>query len=131
MGWGESGKTYWLSHDHFRSFCPWTAGRWRYLGGNYVLIPETTYPRKNYIIYREQEDEAIRCGEDADRPRKDRNEWREYEVTAWGEEGSEHAEATHESKSEGSVVSESLPEPTQSKISRKEADKVLVPTEVA
>ena len=33
MDWEESGNTSWLSHDHFRSFCPSTAGRWKYLGG--------------------------------------------------------------------------------------------------
>ena len=33
MDWEESGNTCWLSHDHFRSFCPSTAGRWKYLGG--------------------------------------------------------------------------------------------------
>ena len=75
---------------------------------------------------REEEDEARRRGEDVDRLGKDRNEWKEYydEVTAWGDEENEHA---HDSKSEGSVVSGSVPDPFRCKISRKKADKIIVP----
>ena len=49
------------------------------------------------------------------------------EVTAWNEEEGEQTEAAQDLRSEGSVAGGSMYETAQSRISRKEADKVVAP----
>ncbi len=85
--------------------------------------------REEKKMYIEEEREARKNGEDAERLRNERNEWRDqYDdlVAGWSGDGYEYEEEeeARETRSENnaSVVGFST-----SKISRKEADKVVVP----
>ena len=87
--------------------------------------------RQEERLYAEEEREARHRNEDVDRLRRERNEWREqYDnlMAEWTEYGHEYEEEEEEearetrSESFASVVGYSTP-----KISRKEADKVVVP----
>ena len=78
-------------------------------------------------MFEEEEREARRNSEDADRLRRERNEWRDqYDELFAGWPGGEyeHEEEEHETRSETAA---SVIENTKTKISRKEADKVNVP----
>ena len=86
--------------------------------------------------YRNEEKEARRRQEDVDRLRSDRDEWREHydELLAqWaaGWDGEEHGcdeeEEAHETRSEVSEATASFIDSGRPKISRKEADKVIIP----
>ena len=86
--------------------------------------------------YRNEEKEARRRQEDIDRLRSDRDEWREHydELLAqWtaGWDGEEHRydeeEEAHETRSEVSEATASFIDSGKPKISRKEADKVIIP----
>ena len=86
--------------------------------------------------YWSEEKEARRRQEDVDRLRNDRNEWREHydELIAqwtaeWDEKATEYGEEeeTHEARSEASEAIASFIDIDRPKISRKEADKVVIP----
>ena len=85
--------------------------------------------------YWSEEKEARRRQEDIDRLRSDRNEWREHydELLAqwtaeWDDKGLEYSEGeAHEARSEVSEAIASFIDVDRPKISRKEADKVVIP----
>ena len=86
--------------------------------------------------YWSEEKEARRRQEDIDRLRRDRNEWREQydELLAqwaaeWDDKGLEYSEEgeAHEARSEVSEAIASFIDVDRPKISRKEADKVVIP----
>lgn len=82
--------------------------------------------------YHEEEREAQLRQEDVDRLRRERNEWREqYDelIAEWAEGGyeNEEEEEAHEARSVMSEAMASIIDTGKSKISRKEADKVIVP----
>ncbi len=85
--------------------------------------------REERKMYLEEEREAIRRGEDVDRLRKERDEWRDYYdelMEGWTAEDLEHEEeeaSVFETRSEAAASISG----SGSKISRKEADKVVVP----
>lgn len=79
--------------------------------------------REESELYGEEENEARRRGEDVDRLRRERNEWREcYDelIAGWTEE--ENTEEEHEVRSTSSEAAVSAIGHSAPKISRKEAD---------
>ena len=82
---------------------------------------------------RTEEEESRRRGEDVDRLRNSRNEWREWynEVAEWDPDAenaeAENAEEPAESRTEGSVAGSTGSDGVKLKITRKEADKVVIP----
>ena len=79
---------------------------------------------------REEEEESNGRGEDVDRLRNARNEWRQWydEAMAWYPEGEEeNAEEHLEARTEGSVAGSTGSDGIRLKITRKEADKVIIP----
>ena len=79
---------------------------------------------------REEEKEAQKRGDDVDRLRNDRNEWRYWydEAMTWNPEGEEeNAEEIGEARTEGSVAGSTGSDGVKLKITRKEADKVVIP----
>lgn len=81
-------------------------------------------------MYEDEEQHARRMGEENARLRRERDEWRDYYdalFTEWGEE--EHTEEEeHEVRSTISETAASAVGYSSSKISRKEADKITVPS---
>ena len=77
--------------------------------------------REERKIYKEEEDEMCKMGEDVDRLRRERNEWRDYydELTRLGHEEFDHKEFAHETRSESSAATGTVVDPFKSKISRK------------
>ena len=80
-----------------------------------------------------EEEESRRRGEDVDRLRNSRNEWREWynEVAEWDPDAenveAENVEEIAESRAEGSVAGSTGSDGVKLKITRKEADKVVIP----
>ena len=84
--------------------------------------------REERKLCEEEEHEARLKGEDVDRLRRERNEWRDYYdelIAGWTEE--EHTEEERESRSTVSESTASVIGHGTPKISRKEADKITVP----
>ena len=81
-------------------------------------------------MYLEEEREAHKRGEDVERLRNERNEWKEqYDglIAGWSGEEYEYEEEEEEARETRSEAHASIMGYSTSKISRKEADKVIVP----
>ena len=79
---------------------------------------------------RTEEDESRRRGENVERLRQSRNEWREWydEAMTWDPEvEAENAEERLETRTEESVAGSTGSDGVKLKITRKEADKVVIP----
>ena len=86
--------------------------------------------REEERMYLEEEREARKRGEDIERLRNERNEWKEqYDglIAGWSEEEYEYEEEEEEARETRSETQASIMGYSTSKISRKEADKVIVP----
>ena len=85
--------------------------------------------REESKMYVEEEREARRNNEDVERLRRERNEWKDQHddlIAGWSGDGYEYEEE-EEARETGSKANASIVGFSTSKISRKEADKVVVP----
>lgn len=73
--------------------------------------------REERKICKEEEDETLKMGEDVDRLRRERNEWRDYydELTGLGHAEFDHKEFAHETRSESSAATGTVVDPFKSK----------------
>lgn len=81
-------------------------------------------------LYEDEEQHARRMGEENERLRRERNEWRDYYdalFAEWGEEDEHNEDEEHEVRSTISEAAVSAAAYSSSKISRKEADKITIP----
>ena len=81
-------------------------------------------------LYESEEQRARKMGEENERLRRERDEWRDYYdalFTEWGEEERNEEEEEHEVRSTISEAAASAAAHSSSKISRKEADKITIP----